>query len=288
MAVRYRPVQADLTPVPDWRRPGCGDRCERLRALPVGPSAIGGRYAPEWIEAHDAEAHEQHEAALTLALALAVTRPRATLSGGIVRTGPLTFDLDEGRCMVAGAHVALTPREAALLGHFARRLGRLCTVDAATIDLWPDGERSPRRGHLLRITVSRLRAKLGPAGHLISNRPAFGYTLANVPYSGPLDFPEPTPVPPRPPTGPRAWARAYTACLECGTTEQRHRGHGLCVRCHNRRRPPRGRRVGWSNLYAACITCSTTERAHKAHGLCRRCDDRRRRASGRQRKDTAL
>jgi DNA-binding winged helix-turn-helix (wHTH) protein len=250
MAARYRPVTADrstalpeLLPGPDWRRAGCGDRCERLRVLPIGVSAIG-RYAPEWIEAHDAEAHEQHEAALTLALALAVTRPRATLSGGIVRTGPLALDLDDGRCMVAGSHVALTPREAALLGHFARRLGRFCAVDAATVDLWPDGGQSPRRGHLLRSTLSRLRAKLGPANQLISNRPAFGYQLAAEPYTGPSDFPPPPPPQPRPPTGPRVWARDHDRCLECGTTEQRHRGHGLCVRCHNRRRPPRGGRVG--------------------------------------------
>jgi hypothetical protein len=30
------------------------------------------------------------------------------------------------------------------------------------------------------------------------------------------------------------WARDYPCCVECGTTERKHTGHGLCSRCYFR------------------------------------------------------
>src|SRR4030095_11407521 len=30
------------------------------------------------------------------------------------------------------------------------------------------------------------------------------------------------------------WSREYDSCVECGTTEQRHRSFGLCRRCYGR------------------------------------------------------
>jgi len=30
------------------------------------------------------------------------------------------------------------------------------------------------------------------------------------------------------------WARKYSACIECGTTERKHYGNGLCYQCYNR------------------------------------------------------
>lgn len=38
------------------------------------------------------------------------------------------------------------------------------------------------------------------------------------------------------------WSRSHVACVMCGTTERRHGGHGLCVRCRSRegRRRERG------------------------------------------------
>jgi 5-methylcytosine-specific restriction endonuclease McrA len=32
------------------------------------------------------------------------------------------------------------------------------------------------------------------------------------------------------------WSFKYDACIECGTTERRHQGKGLCVNCHARTR----------------------------------------------------
>ncbi len=34
------------------------------------------------------------------------------------------------------------------------------------------------------------------------------------------------------------WAWAYDKCIQCGTSEIPHKGHGLCDRCNDRRRYP--------------------------------------------------
>lgn len=31
---------------------------------------------------------------------------------------------------------------------------------------------------------------------------------------------------------PRRWSRAHDACIECGTTQRKHYGHGLCMNCY--------------------------------------------------------
>lgn len=38
------------------------------------------------------------------------------------------------------------------------------------------------------------------------------------------------------------WAWKYDKCVECGTTEQSHKGHGLCTRCSDRKRWPSRRK----------------------------------------------
>lgn len=32
------------------------------------------------------------------------------------------------------------------------------------------------------------------------------------------------------------WSKEYSCCTECGTTERKHYGKGLCYRCYNRRK----------------------------------------------------
>ena len=32
----------------------------------------------------------------------------------------------------------------------------------------------------------------------------------------------------------KQWSHKYTACIECGTTERKHQGRGLCRNCHAR------------------------------------------------------
>jgi hypothetical protein len=34
---------------------------------------------------------------------------------------------------------------------------------------------------------------------------------------------------------PRDWSKAHARCVECGTTDKPHKGHGLCAACYLRR-----------------------------------------------------
>lgn len=220
-------------PEPDWRRRDCDDRCVRVRALPVGSSAAG-RYDPAWIEAHDPDAHAQHQAALTVAVSVLCALPPPARDA-VVGTGPLAVDLSAHRCMVDGALVHVPPTELALLEYFARRLGQVRTPAAATAAVWADGDTTTDRR--FRVTLARLLVRLGPARRLLATRPGFGYVLRDEPYTGPVDFPE-TPARRRAPD-PR-WSRHHAACALCGTTDRPYQARGLCHRCYVSSRPPDG------------------------------------------------
>jgi hypothetical protein len=218
---------------PDWRRPDCDERCVRVRALLVGSYAVG-RYDPAWIEAHNPDAHAQHQAALTVAVAVLCALPPPA-QDVVVGTGPLAVDLSAHRCMVDGALVHVPPTELALLEYFARRLGQTRTAEAATAGVWADGDTATDRR--FRVTLARLLVKLGPARRLLATRPGFGYALLDEPYTGPTAFPE-TAARERSPD-PR-WSRHYVACVLCGTTDRPYQARGLCHRCYVSSRPPNG------------------------------------------------
>jgi len=64
-----------------------------------------------------------------------------------------------------------------------------------------------------------------------------------------------------------AWARGWDCCRECGGTQQRHGGHGLCKHCWERqyrRKHPQKRRL------IICKRCGEEGR-HQAFGLCGTC-----------------
>lgn len=207
-----------------------------MRVLPIGASAVG-HYRPEWIERHDPDAHARHQPALVVALMVAMARPRPP-HNVVVGTGPLAFDLDDRRCMVDGATVNLTPIEAALLAYFARRLGHPCTAAEVTADVWPCFDSpSDRR---FRVTLARLLPKLGTARRLLGTRFGHGYTLADEPYTGPVDFPPLV----RAERRIMPWAKAYERCIDCGTQARPHQGHGLCATCRYRRTPRERRHPG--------------------------------------------
>lgn len=72
------------------------------------------------------------------------------------------------------------------------------------------------------------------------------------------------------------WSRKYDRCVECGTTERKHAGRGLCHYCSERKRRgtvERSPRVtgAWATKYDCCVVCGTTERRHLCHGLCSHC-----------------
>jgi hypothetical protein len=43
----------------------------------------------------------------------------------------------------------------------------------------------------------------------------------------------------------RGWSEEHTACARCGTTERRHWGRGLCVRCYGREYMAQKRALGY-------------------------------------------
>jgi two-component system phosphate regulon response regulator PhoB len=93
----------------------------------------------------------------------------------VVSTGPLTIDAIAHRVLVGERRVELTSREWDVLLCLARRFGERCSYDEIATSVWggshfiadgPYANAHPER-HLVRVNVSRIRAKLGAAGRLI-------------------------------------------------------------------------------------------------------------------------
>ena len=42
----------------------------------------------------------------------------------------------------------------------------------------------------------------------------------------------------------RSWSRKHSCCIQCGTTSVKHKGHGLCARCMDKKRWPNRRKHG--------------------------------------------
>lgn len=71
------------------------------------------------------------------------------------------------------------------------------------------------------------------------------------------------------------WAMEYGCCIECGTTEHKHVGKGLCTICHRhlmRQLKKQEKFDRWSRNYDCCIDCGRTDRPHQANGRCGTCD----------------
>ena len=82
----------------------------------------------------------------------------------------------------------------------------------------------------------------------------------------------------RKPLMPGQWSMKHGCCKECGTTDRKHGGFGLCRNCYMRfhEHAPYLPPCKWSRVWSRCRECCTTTVAHKARGRCVRCDDRRR------------
>ena len=137
--------------IDSWRQPGCGDRC--------------------WPRAHSPEDHE----AYGYWLGREAARPR------IVQTGRLRIDRDTKSVDVGGAEIVLFSREWGILDYLAGHIGEPCRNADMMAEVWGGEYRPKRDNHLIRVTVSRLRARLGVAASLIETRPQFGYRLKRVP-----------------------------------------------------------------------------------------------------------
>lgn len=97
----------------------------------------------------------------------------------VVSVGPVTIDLVRRRLRKNGQDVHLTRTEWRLLEELARVPGALVLHEDLLRRVW--GECSRDQGHLLRVHVARLRAKLEEDPHeprLLLNEPGLGYRLA--------------------------------------------------------------------------------------------------------------
>ena len=160
----------------------------------------------------------------------------------VIVTGRLTVDIAALVVSVDGGRLKLSANELRLLVVLATRLERAVLYDELVRMLWwssydPTDERMrAAHHHILRVTISRLRQRLGPtAAGLIVTIPSIGLRLERVP---PGELPPP---PPRRPTLAERgrWARSHARCVACGTTARRHWAHGLCEGCRPHDRPTR-------------------------------------------------
>jgi two-component system OmpR family response regulator len=92
--------------------------------------------------------------------------------------GPLRLDSDARRAWLSGAELALTTREWGVLEHLMRRPGRV--VSKEQVQRAASGE-AEAGYNAAEVYVSRLRAKLEPAGVRIRTVRGFGYMLEDQP-----------------------------------------------------------------------------------------------------------
>jgi DNA-binding winged helix-turn-helix (wHTH) protein len=169
-----------------WKRPGCSEFCWKKPAL------VSGEHDKRLIEVHDVDAHEAY------ARALSVTP--------VIETGPLVIDRRMCTATVCGQRIHLMAREYGLLLALAESLGSMCSREHLLARAWGSGYEHDY--HVLRVTVARLRGKLGSARNLIETNLMHGYVLhavtagADAP-TGPLLSPGLTVYVPRPGLGPR-------------------------------------------------------------------------------------
>lgn len=142
----------------EWRTPGCGDACIPRR--------------------HDPEAHERHGAMLER------ERARPAAQAPVVRTGPLVIDPARREVLVGGGSVTMLPTEWRILGALVARPGALVLHEEMASAVFGDDWRRLRWRSVLnamRMQRVRLRAKLGPAAHLLTTVRCVGLRLEMVP-----------------------------------------------------------------------------------------------------------
>lgn len=204
-----------------WQRTGCDERCRLVRAIQPG------RLGWTMIESHDPEAHEAHAAWRS-----GQFTPSAA-EGPVVRTGPLVIDLDRIEVTVDGQPCGLSPIELRIMVALAGRAGAVVFYPDLIAQAWgPSYLVGPWQDvvHIVRVHLARLRGRLGRAGTLITTLPTFGLRLEMVALDAGLGPPRTRSSAGRP-LGPRQWSLLHPRCVCCGTTDQRHKGHGRCQPC---------------------------------------------------------
>jgi DNA-binding response OmpR family regulator len=100
---------------------------------------------------------------------------------GALNIGRLTLDSHSYRALIDGEPLPLTPTEYRLLAFLAQNVGRVMTRDELLQFVWGAGYEGEH--HMLHVTVSRLRQKLGRVNSpsLIRTTPGIGYEFVAVP-----------------------------------------------------------------------------------------------------------
>jgi DNA-binding winged helix-turn-helix (wHTH) protein len=217
------PVSCLLSPPErQFRGPGCGDGCRVVRAL------LPGVFGRSELLLHDPEAHEDYG-----------RRSVAEREPDVLLTGPLCFDFERLAAYVDGRFARLTATELRIVRALGRRPGRLVEVPALVAEIWgpgwADGLAWEKGAHILRVNVSRTRAKLGPAAYLLVTVTGLGYRLE-------LDVP--TVERPAPEAALALerhavlWAPrlGLDGCRDCGRSYVSHYAGGRCTACRRRAR----------------------------------------------------
>ncbi|HEX5136125.1 MAG TPA: response regulator [Planctomycetota bacterium] len=98
--------------------------------------------------------------------------------GAVLRTGPLTIDLERRRVELEGVEVHLTPIEWKILATLAKHADRVVTHRQLLQEVW--GPRSTEQTHYLRVFMTHLRRKIEPdpvRPRLLQTEPGVGYRL---------------------------------------------------------------------------------------------------------------
>lgn len=93
--------------------------------------------------------------------------------GRVLQAGPLKVDLDAGVAELKRKKLDLHQKEFALLVTFLKRKGRILTYSFIAEDVWGDDSIATR--DTIKVTVHRLRSKLGLIGECIEAVPGQGY-----------------------------------------------------------------------------------------------------------------
>ena len=109
----------------------------------------------------------------------ALRRRPGVVEPDVLEIGTLTVRLADRRVFRGGTELRLTPTEYRLLVQLAREPNKVFTHTMLLTAVW--GPEYAEEPHVLRVTMNRLRAKLGEP-QMIENRPAVGYVL--VPDAG--------------------------------------------------------------------------------------------------------
>jgi two-component system phosphate regulon response regulator PhoB len=98
-----------------------------------------------------------------------------TVTGKVIKIGPVMVDTERHKVSVGSEEVVLTTTEFKLLQNLAERLGRVQSRELLLKDVWGYNYTGDTR--TVDTHITRLRTKMGEAGELIKTVRGFGYKM---------------------------------------------------------------------------------------------------------------